>query len=153
MGKLFQQLRPLEFVEQEEYLRGFEEKNYNSLSHIIKSKGADTDIYYLYEGEAILYIVNFNSEYKKKFVFIALVKAGESFNESEILYGKPYQYGLLTISKQSTILSLTKEKFMKVTDIDSENNLRVEYLTKDRFYKTKLKKLKRMTIEELINHQ
>ncbi len=78
----------------------------------MKPNGSDKDLYYMDKGEGVMYAI-----IDKLIYGIHRVKQGECFNEAETLFGKQYQYGFITTSTQSTILSLEPSKLVVVADL------------------------------------
>ena len=148
ISKIFRKFRKIPLDQQQGLIECFEENVYKNRSHIVKPNGTDKDLYYMDKGEGVIYAI-----IDKLIYAVHRVKQGECFNEAGALFGKPYEYGFITTSTHSTILSLPESKLIVVADLQSESNLRAQFQCKSRMFRTKVSKLERMSTGELVQHQ
>ena len=67
-----------------------------------------------------------------------------------MLFNKHYQYGFITTSEECKILVLEPQRLVIVTNIDGVNSLRAQFQSKERLFRTKLKRLKQLDEEALL---
>ena len=97
-------------------------------------------MFYVLDGAGILFLQNENDNSAKKFTLLQNIKAGEVFNEENVIYSSPSSKFSFISTEKTTLFQFTKEEFEKNEFIDNEsrNSIVSDYLSKKRLFKAKM---------------
>ena len=112
-------------------------------------------MFYVLDGAGILFLQNENDNSAKKFTLLQNIKAGEVFNEENVIYSSPSSKFSFISTQKTTLFQFTKEEFEKNEFIDNEsrNSIVSDYLSKKRLFKAKMEMNEKLNEEELLQEQ